>query len=252
MPLSPARRRALRAFAQRHGLTFNDWALLDLALTHPSYRNEHPQVRADNERLEFLGDALLDFLAAEWLYRTAPELDEGEMTRWRARLVQGEQLARFADELGLEAVLRVGRGEAEAWERARTSILADAFEALLGALYLDQGLEAVRDFVVPRLARARAAWAAQGAPVNPKTRLQEWTQARGLGTPRYRLLRREGPDHAPRFWVAVEVAGQEWGRGVGSSKRAAEQAAAEHAWQQRERWAADSGPSPAASDTTAR
>ncbi len=245
MPLlSPARRRALRAFAEKHGLTFTDWALLDLALTHPSYRNEHPEVTGDNERLEFLGDALLDFLAAEWLYRRHPELDEGEMTRWRARLVQGEQLARFAEDLGLEAVLQVGRGEAESWERARISILADAFEALLGALYLDQGLEAVRRFVVPRLAQAQAAWAAQGAPVNPKTRLQEWTQARGLGTPRYVLVRREGPDHAPRFWAAVQVAGREWGRGVGPSKRAAEQAAAEQAWQRREQLArpADSAP----------
>ncbi len=237
MPLSAARQRALQAFAQAHGLPFSDWDLLDRALTHPSYRNEHPEVEADNERLEFLGDALLGFLTADWLYHTEPPLDEGEMTRWRARLVRGDQLARFAEELGLEAVLQVGRGESGSWERARTSILADAFEALLGALYLDQGLEAVRRFLLPRLQRARAAWATSQAPVNPKTRLQEWTQARGLGTPRYRLLRRAGPDHAPQFWVAVEVAGREWGRGRGSSKRAAEQAAAEAAWRQRGRHA---------------
>jgi len=230
MSLSPSRLQALRTFAQAHGLVFNDWSLLDLALTHPSYRNEHPEVDADNERLEFLGDALLDFLVAEWLYGSYPHLDEGAMTRWRARLVRGEQLARFAEALNLEDVLRVGKGEIEAWTRARGSILADAFEALLGALYLDQGLEAVREFVLPRMAQAQADWDAPETWVNPKTRLQEWTQARGLGTPHYRLLNRSGPDHAPRFWVAVEVNGQEWGRGVGRSKRAAEQDAALDAW----------------------
>jgi len=229
--VSSSRQQTLRAFARSHGLPFHDWSLLDLALTHPSYRNEHPEVQADNERLEFLGDALLDFLVADWLYRSYPELDEGEMTRWRARLVRGEQLARFAEDLHLEAVLRVGRGEIESWPRARVSILADAFEALLGALYLDQGLEAVRAFLLPRLLAAQAQWGSSDTLLNPKTRLQEWTQARGLGTPRYRLVKRSGPDHAPRFWVAVEVQGQEWGRGSGSSKRAAEQAAAEAAWQ---------------------
>ncbi len=233
MSLTPQRQRQLQAFAHRLGLIFHDWALLDLALTHPSYRNEHPEAQGDNERLEFLGDGLLDFIAADWLYRTFPHLREGEMTRWRARLVQGEQLARFAETLGLEAVLRLGRSERDDWARARTSVLADAFEALLAALYLDQGLPAAQAFVVPLLRQAQAEWAAQGAPVNAKTRLQEWTQARGLGTPRYRLLERRGPDHAPCFRVAVEVQGQEWGRGTGPSKRAAEQAAAEDAWQRR-------------------
>ncbi len=233
MTLSPSRLQALQAFAQRWGLSFRDWPLLNQALTHPSYRNEHPEQQADNERLEFLGDALLDFLAAEWLYRSFPHLNEGEMTRRRAGLVRDEQLARFAEDLNLTAVLQVGKGEREEWERAGGSILADAFEALLAALYLDQGLDAVRSFLVPRLAQAYAAWDAQGAPVNPKTRLQEWAQARGLGTPRYRLLRRTGPDHAPWFTVAVEVNGMEWGRGQGPSKRAAEQAAARAAWQQR-------------------
>ncbi len=242
MPLAPHRRQALEAFARQHGWAFRDWSLLDMALTHPSYRNEHPDAAGDNERLEFLGDALLDFIAAEWLYRTFPDLDEGALTRWRARLVRGEQLARFAADLGLEAVLQVGRGELESWARARTSILADAFEAVLGALYLDQGLEAVRQFVVPRLAAAQAHWAREGGLVNAKTRLQEWTQARGLGTPRYRLLRRTGPDHAPRFWVAVEVQGETWGRGVGPNKRAAEQAAAEDAWQRRVQTASREAP----------
>ncbi|NPA06608.1 MAG: ribonuclease III [Chloroflexi bacterium] len=229
--LTPQRRQELEAFARRLGLTFRDWNWLNQAFIHSSYRNEHPEVGQDNQRLEFLGDALLDFIVADWLCQQHPDWDEGTLTAWRAALVRGEQLAHWAAALGFEDVLLLGRGNQQAFARARTSILADAFEAFIGALYRDQGLDAVQAFLLPLLERGFVALQQGEAPTNPKTRLQEWTQARGLGTPQYRVVHKEGPAHAPHFVVEVLVNGEVWGRGEGSSKRRAERAAAHDAWQ---------------------
>lgn len=132
--------------ANRLGLKFKDWLLLSRALTHRSYLNEHPEAIEDNERLEFLGDAVLDFLVAVWLYHRYPEMPEGDLTRMRSALVHTEQLAEFARRIGLGRALRLGRGEAQAGGRDRPSLLCDTFEALIGAIYLDQGLKPSRRF----------------------------------------------------------------------------------------------------------
>ncbi|MBP7602119.1 MAG: ribonuclease III, partial [Thermoflexales bacterium] len=175
---------------------FKDLRLLTRALTHASWANEHDPELApesagsgpgDNERLEFLGDAVLDFVAGAWLFQRFPEFEEGRLTRVRAALVRATSLARFADAAGLPGKLRLGKGEAESG-RTRTNILADAFEALLGALYLDQGTDAVRLFLEPLLEAAMPAILSENLDRDFKTRLQEWSQAYFSVTPRYKLV----------------------------------------------------------------
>ncbi|MCK4962120.1 MAG: ribonuclease III, partial [Anaerolineales bacterium] len=138
-------------FARKVGLVFKDLSLLRRALTHRSYVNEHPDVLEDNERLEFLGDAVLDFLTGAWLYNRFPEMNEGQLTRLRSALVRTEQLASFAQELQLGEAMLLGRGEETTGGRERLALLCATFEALIGALYLDSGLNSVIEFVEPRL-----------------------------------------------------------------------------------------------------
>jgi len=207
--------------------TFNTPALLECALTHSSYANEHPEEQiADNERLEFLGDAVLDFVSGAWLFEQFPEYDEGRLTSIRAALVRVSTLARFARQVGLPERLRLGKGEIDTGGRDRDNILGDAFEALLGALYLDQGIEAARDFVVPLLAQATPAIIQAKLDRDAKSRLQEWSQGVLGVTPRYRLVAAEGPDHARVFTVEVQLGDLVAGIGRGSSKQIAEQLAA--------------------------
>lgn len=213
-------------WAAEVGLYFHDPRLLIRALTHRSYLNENPGALEDNERLEFLGDAVLDFLIGEWLYHHYPEMQEGELTRLRAALVCGERLAEVARQLNLGAALLLGRGEAANGGRQRPTTLAGAFEALMGALYLDQGLEAVRAFVLPLFEPLAETILETHADEDPKSRLQEWAQAQGLPAPTYHTVRIEGPDHDRRFEVEVRIQGQVYGRGEGSSKRQATKAAA--------------------------
>lgn len=209
---------------------FNDPQLLERALTHSSYANEHPEERiVDNERLEFLGDAVLDFIAGAWLFEQFPEYDEGRLTNVRAALVRVSTLAKFAQQIGLPERLRLGKGEIDTGGRERASILGNAFEALLGALYLDQGIEAVRSFVVPLLAQATPEIMQAKLDRDAKSRLQEWSQG-ALGiTPRYKLIATEGPDHAKTFTVEVRLGDRVAGIGRGSSKQMAEQLAARDA-----------------------
>jgi len=138
-------------FAQKAGLQFADVGLLQRALTHRSYVNEHPEILEDNERLEFLGDAVLDFLTGAWLYNRFPEMDEGQLTRLRSALVRTEQLAAFAHDIHMGQVLLLGRGEEATGGRERQALLCGAFEALIGAIYLDSGLDRVMEFMEPRL-----------------------------------------------------------------------------------------------------
>lgn len=206
------------------GVTVGDRALLDRALTHRSAAG------ADNERLEFLGDAVLSFVIADRLYHLYPEADEGDLSRYRAALVSGETLADIAESIGIGDHLRLGAGELRSGGFRRRSILADAFEALLGAVYLDQGLGAV-SAVVERLWAARIT-ALQSAPPpkDPKTRLQECLQGRGVALPAYTVDRITGEAHNQHFWVRLVIA--ELGittTGTGSSRRRAEQQAAEQA-----------------------
>ncbi len=223
----------LRHLQDRLGVRFADLSLLQRALTHRSYANEHPEhALEDNERLEFLGDAVLDFVAGEYLYHRFPEMDEGRLTRLRAGLVRTETLARFARRFGLGRALLLGRGEAESGGRTRAKNLCGAFEALIGALYLDQGLNAVRSVMEPLFTPAVEDILNRAADKDAKSLLQEWSQATLGKTPSYRTVASEGPDHAKRFTVEVVIGGRVYGTGRGHSKQAAAQAAAQHALEQ--------------------
>jgi len=211
----------------RLGLSFANVSLLVRALTHGSYLNEHPEVREDNERLEFLGDAVLDFIVGAWVYHRFPEMPEGDLTKMRSAIVRNDQLASFARGLELGRALRLGRGEHTSGGNRRDGLLGSAFEALIGAIYLDAGLPAVESFVRPQLEEARDTLLTEIS--DPKSQLQEWAQAQRLGAPRYHTVQSIGPDHAREFEVEVEIGGEVHGRGRGSSKHNAEQAAAQAA-----------------------
>lgn len=203
------------------GYVFADESLLQLALTHRSAG------RPNNERLEFLGDALVNLVVAEMLFEARPRASEGGLSRLRAQLVSEPALAERARELQLGDALRLGPGELKSGGFRRDSILADAFEALVAAIHLDGGFQACRDWLRTRF---EAPLAAVGAPQkDPKTLLQEWLQGRGLPLPHYELLAEHGEEHARRFDVACVVGEPRDIRceGTGNSRRAAEQVAAE-------------------------
>jgi ribonuclease-3 len=207
----------------RVGYRFKDEALLDHALTHISALSGKSRVRS-YQRLEFLGDHVLGLAVSEMLFRTFPTADEGDLSRRLADLVRRETCADVARAIDLGAVIKLGSSEANAGGRRRTAILADVCEAVVGAVFLDGGYsEAVA--LVERLWGERMK--ASRVPVrDPKTALQEWAQGRGLPTPLYREVERTGPEHNPRFRIAVELPNLEPAEGSGASKRAAEQAAA--------------------------
>lgn len=217
----------LRALEERLNVRFNDFSLLLRALTHRSFLNENADaVLQDNERLEFLGDAVLDFIVGAYLYDRFPELDEGELTALRAALVRAETLAGFARTCDLGRYLRLGQGESESGGRDRIPTLCAAFEAVVGALYLDQGLPAVEALVEPMIAPALAKIQADSLHKDARSEFQVWAQARFNVTPRYEVVAAEGPDHDKTFTLRVLVGEEEWGSGQGRSKQAASQAAA--------------------------
>ena len=212
------------------GFRFNDKSLLSRALTHRSYLNENPgQVLEDNERLEFLGDAVLDFLVGVYLYHRFPEMKEGDLTSLRAALVRTETLAEFARSLGIGRFLRLGLGEAESGGRQRTPILCAAFEALIGAVYLDQGLAAVRALLEPLIDPALNKIMDDALHIDAKSEFQVWAQAQFNITPHYQVIKSSGPDHDKLFTVQALVGDEVWGEGDGRSKQAAAQAAARNA-----------------------
>ncbi|MBZ0292871.1 MAG: ribonuclease III [Anaerolineae bacterium] len=220
----------LKLFQAELGLQFSDELLLEQALTHRSYLNEQDgEGVGDNERLEFLGDSVLDFLITDLLYRKFPEMPEGEMTRLRAALVRTDTLAQVGRECRLGPVLRMGKGEEQSGGRDRRNILCDAFEALVGALYLDQGVAAVERFVMPRLFPLIEYILAEGLHRDARSMFQEWSQAQHNVTPVYRVASEEGPDHEKAFTVEVLVDETIAGRGTGPSKQTAAQAAARNA-----------------------
>jgi ribonuclease-3 len=220
----------VRELATKLGLEFQDLSLLETALTHSSYLNENPTFSFEsNERMEFLGDAVIGMIVARELYEHCPDISEGELTQRRSHVVRSASLARAAQDLDLGRCLRMGRGEEAAGGRERRSNLEAALEALVGAVFLDGGYEAARALVLRILRERINEVVRQGIPRDVKGRLQELTQARGHGQPRYTLLEASGPDHAPTFTVAVEVNGEVYGRGTGNSKGKAEQAAAREA-----------------------
>jgi len=211
------------------GYTFRDRSLLEQALRHASWCNEHADAHLeDNERLEFLGDAVLDLVVGHRLMTRYPQLREGELSVTRAQVVSEAGLSEVAAQLGIGAWLMLGKGEEKSGGRAKPSILADAFEAILAAVYLDGGFTAAWDFV-ERLLTARIETVEFKGFYDFKTRLQEKAQARLKATPTYRVVQELGPDHDKRFVVAVTIGNDEWARAVGRSKKEAEQMAAAEA-----------------------
>ena len=211
-------------------LEFENKALLQRALTHRSYLNENPDhPLEDNERLEFLGDAVLNFITGEYLYHRFPEIAEGRLTNLRSALVRTERLAHFATGLELGDYLFLGRGEEESGGRQRPAILCDAFEALVGALYLDQGLEAARKFVCQIIEPSLEDILASDADKDAKSQLQEVAQSHYQLTPTYRTIKEQGPDHAKEFTVVALIGDKTYGVGEGLSKQSAAQAAAQQA-----------------------
>lgn len=215
--------------SKRLGLEFSDLLLLSRSLTHRSYLNEHLEAIEDNERLEFLGDAVLDFMVGAWLYNRYPEMPEGDLTRMRSALVHTEQLADFARDVRLGKAMRLGRGELQGGGRDRSALLCDTFEAVIGALYLDNGIEAVRVFISPLLEKASDYILANRTNEDPKSLFQEWAQSQGYTAPRYLTRSATGPDHSKIFEVDVEVNGEIYGSGRGHSKQLAAKAAAQEA-----------------------
>ena len=216
-------------FALQAGLQFHDPQLVRRALTHSSFTNENPEILEDNERLEFLGDAALDFLSAAWLYKRFPEMDEGQLTRLRSALVRTEQLAQFGEQLRLGEAVLLGRGEESSGGRERAALLCDVFESLIGALFMDSGLEAVAEFLEPRFQQAVGQVLEDESLIDARSLLQIWAQAELGETPRYRTVEAFGPDHAREFVVEVVVGESQPTRGVGRSKQEAAQAAASSA-----------------------
>ncbi len=217
----------LRKLEERLGYRFSDLELLDRALTHSSRANEDPSGRArHNEPMEFLGDAVIGLVVADLLHRRDPDGPEGRKSRARARLVSAAHLARRAQELGLPGLLLLGRGEEKTGGRHKAALWADAYEALLAAVYLDGGFEAAHRFVRDEFARDLEG---RGDVPDPKSELQELLQGRGLSLPEYRVVAEEGPSHRRRFRVECRVQGTVVAEGEGHSKKEAQQDAARRA-----------------------
>jgi ribonuclease-3 len=211
---------------RRLGYVFRDEALLTLALTHPSVAHEQGAFLKTNQRLEFLGDAVLQLVLTRALYERYPDFDEGPLTKARAKLVNRRALAELARQLGLGPLLIVSRGEQLHGGRERPSALADAYEALIGAVFLDAGYEAGREVILNQFKSAFESLTVIPILENPKGELQELLQAESAEAPQYRIVSASGPDHDRMFECTVQHAGRELARGRGKSKKAAESEAA--------------------------
>lgn len=214
--------------ADKLELSFRDPCLLQRAFIHRSYLNEITEASdlQDNERLEFLGDAIIQFIVSEELFERYPDYPEGPLTNLRAALVRRETLARLAEQASLGTFLWLGHGEEESGGRDRPATLCAAFEALVGAVYVDQGIDAARDFVVPIMRQELNRIEEYALEKDPKSRLQEWVQSNKGLTPRYKEVEKHGPDHAKTFVMQVTIGGEIHGVAHGRSKQEATQAAA--------------------------
>lgn len=219
----------LAELQKKLGVKFSNEKLLEVACTHRSYLNEHRSATEHNERLEFLGDAVLELAVTEYLYRNYPDKPEGDMTAWRSALVKGEQLAAVAAELELGEYLQLSKGESRSGGRTKAYLLANALEAVLGAVYLDAGYKVAQDVVTRLLLPRLEGILATGSHIDAKSRLQELAQEKESVTPEYRVIKEAGPDHAKEFTVGAYLAERKVGEGKGSSKQTAEQAAARDA-----------------------
>ena len=228
------RKRELIAFAERLGVTFNNLAYLDTALTHTSYAKEKGRSIKHNERLEFLGDAVLELSVSSYLFANFPDMPEGVLTRTRASIVCAGTLSKLANRLGFGQMLLLGRGEEQNGGRERVSILEDAFESVIGAIYVDQGWEVAREYVWRQLQDEFSEVKHGGNDVRDyKSLLQELVQQHPSGQVTYELLSATGPDHAKTFKMAVVIDGKNSGIGIGHSKKEAEQNAAKIALETR-------------------
>ncbi|MEX2006900.1 MAG: ribonuclease III [Candidatus Saccharimonadales bacterium] len=218
-----------QAFAAKHFGDFKDINLLVAAFTHRSYLNEHPKTATEhNERLEFLGDAVLELVVTEHLYNNYAE-PEGILTNWRSALVRTESISAAGERVGLGDLIRLSRGEKRGSQRARQQILANCYEAVIGAVYLAKGYEAASDFIQKSLLPTLPEILKTGAWMDPKSRLQEMVQSREGLTPIYKVLKEEGPDHDKTFVVGIFINEELRGEGEGPSKQAAQVLAAAQA-----------------------
>ena len=224
--MTPERSAQLHALEERLGHRFRDPGLLDRALTHTSHAHEAGQEGGHNEPLEYLGDAVIGLVVAEMLHRRDPEGEEGKKSKARAHLVAARSLARRADAIGLPGLLLLGRGEEKTGGRQKQALWADAYEAVVAAVYLDGGLEAAARLVQRDFADYLSGAAVAGAAVDAKSVLQEVLQARGENVPEYVVVAEEGPDHRKQFRVRCLIGGAVAGEGVGYSKKEAQQGAA--------------------------
>ncbi len=211
-------------------VTFENGDLIKTACTHRSYLNEHRStVTEHNERLEFLGDAVLELVVTDFLYLTYPDKPEGELTSWRAALVKTESLAELADQLKLGQFLLMSRGEAKSGGRTRMALLANLVEAIIGAIYLDRGYEVAAKFIDKNINSKLDNILKQGLHIDAKSHFQEVAQEKEGVTPHYEVIGEEGPDHDKIFEMSVFLNKKIWGTGKGNSKQTAQQAAAEDA-----------------------
>lgn len=218
-----------QAFAEQQFGGFSDLELLITAFTHRSYLNEHKDsAKGHNERLEFLGDAVLELVVTEHLYNNFEE-PEGILTNWRSALVRTESISAAADREGFEPLLRLSRGEKRGSERARQQILANCYEAVVGALYIDKGYEAVKEYISRTLLPTLKEILQSGTWLDPKSKLQELMQSRDGFTPIYKVMQEAGPDHDKMFIVGVYVNDKLMGKGEGPSKQTAQVTAAAEA-----------------------
>lgn len=234
--LASKNRKQLQEVEELLGCRFRDPLLLQQALIHSSFSFEQLDDGLNNETLEFLGDAVLDLVVSDMLFRMYPSLREGELTKMRAELVREASLARVASELGVADHLMFGRGEEGSGGRQKPSILAAALEAIIGAIYLDQEFTGAHHFIRTHFAELLPPGKGQMLVHNPKSRLQEILQEQFSQAPTYHLNADEGPDHAKTFTVSVCFMGEVLGIGSGSSKKAAEQQAATHALTEQDAW----------------
>ncbi len=219
----------LEEFQTNIGITFTNQTLLKQAFVHRSHLNESTEHKESNERLEFLGDAVLSFITSQYLYRTYPTFPEGTLTNIRSTLVKTKSLSVVAQEMGLGGLLLLSKGEESSGGRVNESLLADSFEALLGAIFLDQGIEVATTFLSKYLLHKTESIITTKSYVDFKSFLQEIIQEKTKLSPVYRVVKSEGPDHNKTFWIEVLQGESPLGSGTGKSKQEAEQAAAKNA-----------------------
>jgi ribonuclease-3 len=216
----------LQEFQDRLGIHFNDISLLERAFIHRSYLNEHPKLGLEhNERIEFLGDAVLELVVTDFLYRTYPN-PEGDLTNWRSALVKTESLAAVAENLNISEYFKLSRGESKGNARSHALISANAVEAIIGATYLDQGYDVAKKFITEHVISRLKDILESGTWMDPKSKFQELAQERFGLTPNYRVEGETGPDHDKVFSIGVYVGDTKYGQGSGSSKQAGQQEAA--------------------------